>query len=620
MLAETARLAVDLSLKGNFSSALAANQRALSGFNAKITDTQGRAYKAGQQIGTGIRRGVFLAVGAVGALIPLLISMAKEGQDAANVQAIFAKAISNSGRVTTANVAALKAQEAALLSLGGVDDELIKTEQTRLIQMGLTGDQVLKLTPLILDFSKAQGIDLLTATKLAGKAVEGNTTALSRYGVLIDKAKAKTDPFAATVDALNSKFGGTTQVLSGSLNTRLAVLREKMANIREEAGMKLLPVFTRIVDVVGSKLVPAFGKLIDAILPRAIAGLNEFANFLDRGGGADSINGVVNSIKALIPALTAGAQITGRVIGTAVSLFRSLPPEIQGLAVAGLAVNKLTGGLVTNIAGGLIGTVVGKLFNSLKSAVVNVNGAVVNVVGAGIPTGPGGAIPVAAGAAASKGTSVLATAGKAVVGVTVLGIVAEAAVPIGQAFAASLPDWLKGPGGQGKSEAQTRIEAARALQAQKDIEAAVNKTGADAHIDHNDEIAAVRRNTSVLSSARDRIESAKVAQVSASRRTTAAVWSVRDRIEAAKLAQIAASARTTAAVRDARAAIVARLLGIQAALYQLPGAINNHLGGAPGAYRPPAVNITVKSSAADAVKATNTLKNAGNVYLAAKPS
>ncbi len=43
------------------------------------------------------------------------------------------------------------------------------------------------------------------------------------------------------------------------------------------------------------------------------------------------------------------------------------------------------------------------------------------------------------------------------------GIIA-AAVPIGQAFANALPDWLKGPGGQGMSESQTRILAARAAQ------------------------------------------------------------------------------------------------------------------------------------------------------------
>jgi len=444
-LADTAKLVVDLSLTGNFQSGISKAQRGLGGLNTALSNTESRAYKAGQQIGTGIKRSAFILTAAVGATIPLLISMAKEGQKAADVQLVFAKAIQNSGKITAANVTALKAQEEALLRLGGVDDELIKSEQTRLIQMGLTGDQVLKLTPLILDLSKATGLDLLTATKLAGKATQGNIGALSRYGVQIDKAKSKVDPFAATVDALNKKFGGTTQVLSGQLDTKLSVLREELANVREEAGIKLLPVFTRIVDIVGTRLVPAFSKLIDAILPDAIAGLNKFADFLDRGGGVKAIDGIVDTIKAVLPAIRSGAEITARVISTAVNLFKSLPPEIQSLAVAGFAVNKLTGGLVTNLAGGLISAVISqfKPLMNVTAGIVNVNGAVGGLPG-GAPGGGGLGLVPALGLGA---------------------LIVAAAVPIGKAFADALPAELKGPGGQGQSEAQQARARADAAQA-----------------------------------------------------------------------------------------------------------------------------------------------------------
>jgi hypothetical protein len=102
--AETAKLAVDLSLKGNFNSAIATSQKSLKGLNAAITDTQGRAYKAGQQIGTGIRRGVAIAAVAFGSLGALLLQSAKEGQRAADVQAIYANAIAKSGKITAAYV------------------------------------------------------------------------------------------------------------------------------------------------------------------------------------------------------------------------------------------------------------------------------------------------------------------------------------------------------------------------------------------------------------------------------------------------------------------------------------------------------------------------------------
>lgn len=471
-LGETASLIAVLKLNDQFSGPLKNGTRALSQFDAKLTHTASRGYKAGQQIGTGILNGAKIAAVGLTSLAGLLLLSAKEGQAAANVQKIYAQAIADSGKVSQAQVGILNAQQAALLQLGGVDDELIKTEQTRLIQMGLTGDAVARLTPLILDVAKATGKDLLTVTVAVGKAVNGNVTALQRLGIVLPKAtkaaksaqlvalehakaqllvrenqdkasgaltksekayyaqkkasldaaigqqklvdaqkagKKSTDQLTVVTDALNKRFGGTTAALSGSLDVKLAVLREKMANVREEAGQKLLPVMTRIVDVVGSKLVPAFGKLIDAILPQAITGLNKLAGFLESGGATEGVNRILKTASQLAPIIQKSAEITGRVITTAVDLFKSLPPEIQSLAVAGLAINKLTGGLVTNIAGGLISAVI----SSFKG-LMNVNAGVVNVNG---PVGGSGSLGSAAG-----GAGLLGTIGAVAVPVTILAI------------------------------------------------------------------------------------------------------------------------------------------------------------------------------------------------------
>jgi hypothetical protein len=450
-IAETANLAVNLSLKGNFAQQLTTSKNALAKLNNAVTDSGSRAYKAGQQIGTGIKRGAIIAAAAIGSLTALFIAMAKEGQDAANVQKIFAQAIQNSGKVTAAQTEALKAQQEALLNLAGVDDELIKTEQTRLIQMGLTGAQVLKLTPAILDLSKATGIDLLTATKLAGKAAEGNTSALQRYGIMIDKAKAKTDPFGATLDALNKKFGGTTQALSGSLNTKLDVLNEKLKNVREQAGQALLPVLTRMADVIGQKLVPAFGEFINAILPSVIGGLNKVADFLDKGGGTKLFDNFVNLAKTAAPIIQKSAEATLFLVKSAVSLFSSLPDWVQQIAVGAFAVNKLTGGLVTNVVGG-IAQFLAKSFTGN----MNVTAGVVNVVGGGVPGAVG---------TAESGAGLIASALKLLPATLFATALVAAAVPIGTAFANALPASLKGPGGAGMSESQTRILAARAAQA-----------------------------------------------------------------------------------------------------------------------------------------------------------
>lgn len=412
--AETAKLIVDLSLTGNYAANLTKAQRGFSNLGKSITDSQGRAYKAGQQIGTGIKRGALIAVSALGALTGLLALSVKEGQEAARVQKIYATAIANSGKVSAEYVKALNAQQKALENLGGVDDELIKTEQTRLIQMGLTGKQVLKATPLILDFAKATGIDLLTATKLVGKATQGNTGALSRYGVAVDKAKAKTDPFGATMDALTKKFGGTTKALGGDFATRLAALREALADIREDAGQKLLPALTRIVDVVGRKLVPAFGKFVDRIMPEVISGLDKFADLLENGGAEEAIRGITDALGPMVDLVKVAAAPVKAIVGA----FLSLPKELQTVLVGAFAVNKLTGGLVTNAAGGLV-EAIGKAFlGGIRAPIVNVQGGVVNV---------GGGVGGAGGAAGAAGGSVLGLIGPAAIAAVVSKTVTEIA-------------------------------------------------------------------------------------------------------------------------------------------------------------------------------------------------
>lgn len=401
--AETAPLVAQLRLDDKFSGPLRKASGALSSFGAN-TARIGQGFKTiGAGLGVAARNLAILGVVAAGSIAAGLLKSVREGQEATKVQLIYANAVANSGRVSTQYVSILNAQQKALMNLGGVDDELIKTEQTRLIQMGLTGEQVAKLTPLVLDFAKATGIDLLTATKLAGKAVNGNVGALSRYGVQIDKTKAKVDPFGATVDALNSKFGGTTKALSGTLDARLGALRENLANVREEAGMKLLPALTRIVDVAGKDLVPAFGKFIDRILPAVSDGIEKFASMLENGGAERGLKAITDALGPMVDLLRLAAAPVKAIVGA----FLSLPSQVQGILVGGFAINKLSGGLI----GQGVGQVVGGLLQRGSSPanplfVADVSGGLGKglIPGAAATAGGIGLGTVAAGAALTAGT------------------------------------------------------------------------------------------------------------------------------------------------------------------------------------------------------------------------
>jgi len=77
-----------------------------------------------------------------------------------------------------------------------------------LAQMGLQEDQILKITPAILDFAQAKGIDLKTAADLVAKSIGSETNALSRYGIQIEGAVGGNERLDSALTALNSKFKG----------------------------------------------------------------------------------------------------------------------------------------------------------------------------------------------------------------------------------------------------------------------------------------------------------------------------------------------------------------------------------------------------------------------------
>jgi TP901 family phage tail tape measure protein len=145
--------------------------------------------------------------------------------------------------------------------------------------------------------------------------------------------------------------------------------------------------------------------------------------------------------------------------------FNLLPTPIKGAAAGFLAINQLSGGLIGGGLGNIFGGLGETLTKSLAARIPLFGRAFVQPVfvtnmgvgglgGAAVPGGKGGM-----------------SAGAAVGALGVAGLIVAAAVPIGQAFAAALPASLKGEGGKGMSESQTRI-----LQGLKEESAKTSKT------------------------------------------------------------------------------------------------------------------------------------------------
>lgn len=426
MFAETANLAVNLTLGGNFTSQMSKARAQLKGLNADSS----RAYKAGTQIGTGIKRGAVIAAAGVG----VLVSQIGFGLDSL-VKLEQAQAQTNAVLKSTKGAAGISAQAITNLSEkyenmnAIVGDEFIRAGSNMLLTFtkikGQAFEPALQAT-LNLNTALGKGPEGLTKTAvLVGKALNDPTkglTALTRVGVAFSKKQIQRikdlQKEGKTYEAqkiilkeLNKEFGGSFLAQGNTTAGSVAKFGDAIEDLQRALATAFLPVVRNVADALTEFL--ADPEVIQGTkdLSKALASVFTKDNIRT---GIGVLGDIVGTIRSAMPSIVSAAQAIGSVVGTAVSLFNTLPTELKTLLVGGFALNKLTGGLVSNIAGGV--------FGALKAMTVTAGVVYVNGGGGGIP---GGGLP--GGAAAAGGGGILATAGALIVPVSIAAITIGAA-------------------------------------------------------------------------------------------------------------------------------------------------------------------------------------------------
>jgi hypothetical protein len=116
-------------------------------------------------------------------------------------------------------------------------DELVMEMQALLTQVGnVMPDQMEGALKAATDLASGLGIDLRTATLLLGKAFEGETGTLKRYGIVIDEAKLKTEGASAVMNAIQQKFGGQAQSEVDTYAGQIQQLGNAWDDLKERLG------------------------------------------------------------------------------------------------------------------------------------------------------------------------------------------------------------------------------------------------------------------------------------------------------------------------------------------------------------------------------------------------
>ena len=145
--------------------------------------------------------------------------------------------------INTGNAFATKSVEDYIASLQKtfhvLDDNLRPAYQTLLTSTGSVLDTQ-KALNVALDVSAATGKDLQSVSQALAKGYNGQTTAIQRLGVGIDKATLASGDMNKILDILTGKFKGQASVAADTYQGKLNALAIASANVKEIIGKDLL--------------------------------------------------------------------------------------------------------------------------------------------------------------------------------------------------------------------------------------------------------------------------------------------------------------------------------------------------------------------------------------------
>ncbi len=151
-----------------------------------------------------------------------------------------------------------KGTEDALLSMSKVttySDEQLAQALEKLMTFGLSYDDAMKALGASIDFAAAKHMDLESAATIVGKAMDGNTGILKRYGVSITTTKEAATFLKDAEDALTTALNTTSQTMDNPAFSNFVQMASDLGVKIQDVNGKLLP-----MDLITKGLFDKFEK------------------------------------------------------------------------------------------------------------------------------------------------------------------------------------------------------------------------------------------------------------------------------------------------------------------------------------------------------------------------
>jgi hypothetical protein len=189
------------------------------------------------------------------------------------------KAMRNLGDFTQKDIQIQLDFAAELQKTTKYSDEQIMSIQSQLTTYGLYGEELKKATKATLDLSTQTG-DVNAASKLVGKAYQGQIETLSRMGIKIKATGDTAKDFDAVMAELNRRFGGFAENEGRTFSGQVAIMTNRFDELKEKIGRELMPVantWLTWIDKATTKMEGLFSRETDELkgIDLTIAGLKK---------------------------------------------------------------------------------------------------------------------------------------------------------------------------------------------------------------------------------------------------------------------------------------------------------------------------------------------------------
>lgn len=165
-----------------------------------------------------------------------------------------------------------------------LDNDDVVNSFEKLIQIGgLTEDQINRLIPVIIDLNAKQKLSgsvnksVAQTTDDVIKGLSGSSRELKKYGIELTAAASQSDNLNTILRELPSKVEGASKAFGESLEGNLAATTQKVKDLQEEIGGKLLPMKVSLLNfaVEGAKAFENFFQQLNGTYEATLKTRNE---------------------------------------------------------------------------------------------------------------------------------------------------------------------------------------------------------------------------------------------------------------------------------------------------------------------------------------------------------